>query len=158
MVWEIRPWRSAKPVLKQRLDALASGLRSQERLHVFFKTFLCLCQLVQKQQARSWKKWGWMGGWMGGWVLDNTMLWKKHRAGVKCHSPKEHKLHCLNLDGECYFIGVTNCRYLLWLWVRVSGRLANLLRGSQGFDWLLHLTVHNPPDQLSSPAAAVVYQ
>ena len=26
-----------------------------------------------------------------------------------------------NLDGERYFIGVTNCRYLLWLWMRVSG-------------------------------------
>lgn len=29
-------------------------------------------------------------------------------------------------DAECYFIGVTNCRYLLWLCLRVSGRLPEL--------------------------------
>ncbi len=40
------------------LHWLVWKLRSQERLHVFFKTFLSLCQLLRKHQARSLERWG----------------------------------------------------------------------------------------------------
>lgn len=40
-----------------------------------------------------------------------------------------------SLDGERYFIGVTNCRYLLWLLLRVFRRRANLAeREAAAFD------------------------
>lgn len=59
---------------RSSLRWLVWKLLSQDRLHVFFKTLLCLCQLLQKHQARSWERCGWMvaGVWIIKCFVRNT--------------------------------------------------------------------------------------
>lgn len=165
MVWEIWPWPSAKPVIKQRTDALPSGL------------FLLVCTLTSIKAlqpgkitslkpspaaANCYENTQAVGVWRDGGGMEGSLMIQRSvrdTESVLSVLPSRNTLPINeSLDGECHLIGVTNCRYLLWLWVRVSGGLPALLSGSQGFDWLLHLTMHNPRDQLLSPAAAALHQ
>lgn len=124
-------------------------LRSQERLHVFFKTLLCLCQLLQKHQPGSWEADG--GGRRGEravGVLHNKHALEEAQIWMVLTVAPSRTTNCSAPKWECYFIGVTNRRCLLWL----RGERSRLT-GSRSLEWLLHLTVHNPPDQPPSPAA-----
>lgn len=145
------PGHLPKPVIKQRTDALPSGLfllnwtptsikALQPGKITSLKTSPAAANCYKNTRCRSLERWGWMEGFL--------MIQRSGRdtESVLSVIPSRNTLPINDsLDGECYSIGVTNCRYLLWLWARVSGSLPASLSGSQGFDWLLHLTMHNPP-------------